>query len=76
MNQTIIENDVLILAGINYLVAAIIVEELLTRPDTETIPQMLIITNSFYDYNFKKILDSLNIQFFNTDVEKLKLLKN
>ena len=75
MNQTIIENDVLILAGINYLVATIIVEELLTRPDTETIPQMLIITNSFYDYNFKKILDSLNIQFFNTDVEKLKLLK-
>ena len=75
MNQTIIENDVLILAGINYLVATIIVEELLTRPDTETIPQMLIITNSFYDYNFKKILDSLNIQFFDTDVEKLKLLK-
>ena len=75
MTQTIIENDVLILAGINYLVATIIVEELLTRPDTETIPQMLIITNSFYDYNFKKILDSLNIQFFDTDVEKLKLLK-
>lgn len=75
MNQSIIENDVFILSGINYLVATIIVEELLTRPDTETIPQMLIITNSFYDYNFKKILDSLNIQFFDTDVEKLKLLK-
>lgn len=75
MNQSIIENDVFILSGINYLVATIIVEELLKRPDTETIPQMLIITNSFYDYNFKKILDSLNIQFFDTDVEKLKLLK-
>ena len=75
MNQSIIENDVFILSGINYLVATIIVEELLTRPDTETIPQMLIITNSFYDYNFKKILDSLNIQFFDTDVEKLRLLK-
>lgn len=75
MNQSIIENDVFILSGINYLVATIIVEELLKRPNTETIPQMLIITNSFYDYNFKKILDSLNIQFFDTDVEKLKLLK-
>lgn len=75
MNQSIIENDIFILSGINYLVATIIVEELLKRPDTETIPQMLIITNSFYDYNFKKILDSLNIQFFDTDVEKLKLLK-
>ena len=75
MNQSIIENDVFILSGINYLVATIIVEELLKRSDTETIPQMLIITNSFYDYNFKKILDYLNIQFFDTDVEKLKLLK-
>lgn len=75
MNQSIIENDIFILSGINYLVATIIVEELLKRPDTETIPQMLIITNSFYDYNFKKILDSLNIQFFDTGVEKLKLLK-
>ena len=75
MNQSIIENDVFILSGINYLVATIIVEELLKRPDTETISQMLTITNSFYDYNFKKIFDSLNIQFFDTDVEKLKLLK-
>ena len=75
MNQEIIEDDVLILSGINYLVGTIIVEELLNRPNAETIAQMIAITDNFHDYNLQKILDTLNIQFFDAESEKLKLSK-